>query len=81
MDALTEILKSVRLEGAVFFNAEFTAPWGFRSPPSSEVAALLRKGSRHVIIYQLVLAGRQSNDRKKEKPIDRVQEDFPTMFG
>lgn len=81
MDALTEILKSVRLEGAVFFNAEFTAPWGFRSPPSSEVAAFLRKGSRHVIIYQLVLAGRQSNDRKKEKPIDRVQEDFPTMFG
>lgn len=81
MDALTEILKSVRLEGAVFFNAEFTAPWGFRSPPSSEVAAFLRNGSRHVIIYQLVLAGRQSNDRKKEKPIDRVQEDFPTMFG
>jgi len=33
MDALTEILKSVRLEGAVFFNAEFTAPWGFRLPP------------------------------------------------
>ena len=58
MDALTEILKSLRLEGAVFFNAEFTAPWAFRSPPSSEVAAFLRKGSRHVIIYHLVLAGR-----------------------
>ena len=26
-------------------------------------------------------AAEQSNDRKKEKPIDRVQEDFPTMFG
>jgi len=27
MDALSDVLKSVRLEGAVFLNAEFTAPW------------------------------------------------------
>lgn len=27
MDALSDILKSVRLEGAVYLNAEFTAPW------------------------------------------------------
>jgi AraC-like DNA-binding protein len=58
MDALTEILHSVKLEGAVFFNAEFTAPWGFRSPPSGELAASLRKKSGHVIIYHFVLAGR-----------------------
>src|SRR3982750_3728923 len=27
MDALSDVLKSVQLEGAVFVNAEFTAPW------------------------------------------------------
>ncbi|MFA6986934.1 MAG: AraC family transcriptional regulator [Arenimonas sp.] len=27
MDALSDVLNSVRLEGAVFLNAEFTAPW------------------------------------------------------
>ncbi|HEY7904581.1 MAG TPA: cupin domain-containing protein, partial [Casimicrobiaceae bacterium] len=27
MDALSDILKSVRLEGAVYLNAEFSAPW------------------------------------------------------
>ena len=58
MDALSEILHSVKLEGAVFYNAEFTAPWGFRSPPSSEVAAFLRKGPKHVIIYHLLTKGR-----------------------
>ncbi len=58
MDALSEILHSVKLEGAVFYNAEFTAPWGFRSPPSCEVATFLRKGPRHVIIYHLLTAGR-----------------------
>jgi len=58
MDALSEILHSVKLEGALFYNAEFTAPWGFRSPPSSEVAAFLRNGPKHVIIYHLLTKGR-----------------------
>jgi AraC-like DNA-binding protein len=58
MDALSEILQSVKLEGAVFYNAQFSAPWGFRSPPSCEIAAFLRKGSRHVIIYHLLTQGR-----------------------
>jgi AraC-like DNA-binding protein len=58
MDAFSEILYSVKLEGAVFYNAEFTAPWGFRSPPTCEVAAFLRKRTKHVIIFQLVTAGR-----------------------
>ena len=30
MDALSDVLKSVRLEGAVYLNAEFTAPWCIR---------------------------------------------------
>ncbi|MBZ5643986.1 MAG: AraC family transcriptional regulator [Acidobacteriia bacterium] len=62
MDALSEILQSVQLEGAVFYNAEFTAPWGFRSPPACDVAAFLRKGPRHVIIYHLLTSGRAQGE-------------------
>jgi hypothetical protein len=58
VDALSEILDSVKLEGAIFFNAELTAPWGFRSPPSCEVAAILRKGPKHIVIYHLLTDGR-----------------------
>jgi AraC-like DNA-binding protein len=57
MDALSEILQSVKLEGAVFYNAEFTSPWGFRSPASDEVGAFLRK-RRHVILYHFLTSGR-----------------------
>src|SRR5215472_3664695 len=35
MDVLSEVLKVVKLEGAIYYNGEFTAPWSFRSPPSS----------------------------------------------
>ena len=27
MDALSDVLKSLRLEGAFYLNAEFSAPW------------------------------------------------------
>jgi AraC-like DNA-binding protein len=57
MDALSEILQSVKMEGAVFYNAEFTAPWGFRSPPTCEVMAFLHKGPKHMILYHLLLEG------------------------
>jgi AraC-like DNA-binding protein len=57
MDALSEILQSIKLEGAVFYKAEFTAPWGFRSPPTCEFAAFLRRGSKHVIVYHLLTQG------------------------
>jgi len=38
MDVLSIVLKTVKLEGAMFYNAEFSAPWSFRSPPSGLVA-------------------------------------------
>lgn len=58
MDVLSTVLKTVRLEGAMFFNAEFSAPWSFRSPPSCQVAPYLTAKSRHVIIYHLLTHGR-----------------------
>jgi AraC-like DNA-binding protein len=58
MDVLSEVLKTVKLDGALFYNAEFSAPWCFRSPPSRTVAPYFASGSRHVIIYHLLTEGR-----------------------
>jgi hypothetical protein len=38
MDAFSEILSCVKLNGAVFFTAEFSAPWGFSAPASKHMA-------------------------------------------
>jgi AraC-like DNA-binding protein len=58
MDVLSEVLESVRLDGAMFYNAEFSAPWCFRSPPSSTLAPYLSDSRRHVIIFHLLTEGR-----------------------
>jgi AraC-like DNA-binding protein len=58
MDVLSTILKTVKLEGAVFYNAECSAPWSFRAPRSSLVAPYLSPEPKHVIMYHLLTHGR-----------------------
>jgi AraC-like DNA-binding protein len=68
MDAISEVLKVVRVTGAAFFNAEFTAPWGFSSPPTEQIAAALRApGTERLAIYHLVTHG-AAQIRMKGKP-------------
>ena len=57
MDAFSEILSSVKLNGAVFFTAEFSAPWGFSAPASSTMAAKIAPGAEHLVLYHLVVDG------------------------
>lgn len=57
MDAFSEILSGVKLNGAVFFNAEFSAPWGVVSPGSAALAPALAPGAIHLVVYHLVVDG------------------------
>jgi AraC-like DNA-binding protein len=58
MDAFSEILSRVKLNGALFFNADFSAPWGFAAPASKTLAPSLAPGAPHLVIYHLVIEGR-----------------------
>ena len=57
MDAFSEILSGVKLNGAVFFTAEFSAPWGFSAPASKQMADRLAPGAAHFLLYHLVVDG------------------------
>ena len=48
----------VKLDSAIFFNAEFSSPWCIRSPASEMAARLLAQSGRHVIIFHLLVKGR-----------------------
>ena len=58
MDVLSTVLKMVKLEGSLFYNAEFSAPWRLRSPESCLLAPYLSSEPRHIIIYHLLTHGR-----------------------
>jgi AraC-like DNA-binding protein len=57
MDVLSEVLRAVKLEGAIFFNGEFSAPWCFRSAPSPEARTMLTPAGGHLIIYHFLTEG------------------------
>ncbi len=58
MDVLSEVLKAVKLDGAVFFNGEFSSPWCAREPDAGTLASYLPTRPKHVIIFHLITEGR-----------------------
>lgn len=57
MDAFSEVLSGVRLKGAMFFSAEFSAPWRISAPHSRALASTLELGALHTVIYHFVVDG------------------------
>lgn len=49
-------LDAVRLDGAIFFRAEYTEPWSYESPIGLE--QVLRPGSKRLIYFHVVHTGR-----------------------
>src|ERR1043166_6231052 len=58
MDALSDVLNSVRLEGAVYLNAEFTAPWCIRVELGLASVRERLAGSEHVAFFHFLTEGR-----------------------
>ncbi len=58
MDVLSEVLRVVKLEGALFFNGEFSAPWCLSSSQSSAAAASLSSVAGHMILFHFLTEGR-----------------------
>ena len=58
VDALSEVLRTVRLTGAAYFNAVASAPWVAEPPTRERVLARILPGARHLISYHVVTEGR-----------------------
>jgi AraC-like DNA-binding protein len=57
MDAFSEVLGGVRLKGAMFFSAAFSAPWQLSTPHCRVLAPSLAPGASHIVIYHFVVDG------------------------
>jgi AraC-like DNA-binding protein len=56
-DTLSEVLRAVRLTGAVFFDIQACAPWVAEAPAAREVGPHIMPGCEHVIEYHVLTAG------------------------
>ena len=60
MDVLSEVLKVVKLQGALFYNGEFSSPWSVYAASSQELARYYGTDAEHVIVYHLLSEGHAS---------------------
>ncbi|RYF43557.1 MAG: AraC family transcriptional regulator [Comamonadaceae bacterium] len=75
MDALSETLRVVRLTGAIFINARFTAPWCYQSPPADAAAPLLEPGAERVVIFHMITEGECHVEMGDSAPVRLVAGD------
>jgi AraC-like DNA-binding protein len=57
-DTLSDLLRTVRLTGAVFFDIQAAAPWAMLQPTGPVIADSVLPGVQHLISYHAVTAGR-----------------------
>lgn len=57
LDPLSDVLRSVRLRGSVYFHVSCRDEWSALAVPSSEMAPAVMPGAEHVIEYHLALKG------------------------
>jgi len=57
-DALSDVLKTVRLTGATFFDVTASDPWVAESAPCELILPRILPGAKHLIAYHVVVEGR-----------------------
>jgi AraC-like DNA-binding protein len=56
-DALSEVLRTVRLSGAVLFTVDASAPWVARTPPAHEIGARILPGAERFLEFHFIKSG------------------------
>ena len=75
-DVLSDVLRSVRLTGAVYFDFDLSSPWVAEAPPSREIAATVMPGAQRVIEYHLIARGSCWGHLVGEPPIRLTEGDL-----
>jgi AraC family transcriptional regulator, alkane utilization regulator len=57
MDVLSDVLRVVRLSGAVFFTADFSAPWALESPIPDMLASAVMPEAECVVLFHILVEG------------------------
>lgn len=69
MDALSDVLRAVRLSGAFFFDVTARGPWVAETPEGKCVVDKMFPGSDHLICYHLIMEGECWATLDGEEPI------------
>lgn len=56
-DPLSEVLRTVKLTGVLFFLVDATSPWGIEVPRASAFGPIILPRAQHIVSYHIVVQG------------------------
>jgi AraC-like DNA-binding protein len=68
-DTLSDVLRAVRLTGAVFIDVDVTAPWATFAPKSHHLIPLIMPDAQHLVSYHLITEGECYAVQKSHEPV------------
>jgi AraC-like DNA-binding protein len=74
-DTLSDVLRAVRLRGAVFYYIDGTSPWVAEAPPAQEIIPGIMPGVEHLIEFHAVVRGSCWAAIVGEKPVRLAERD------
>jgi AraC-like DNA-binding protein len=69
VDALSDVLRAVRLTGAIFFDISASEPWVAATPPGQSIVGRIFPDADHLIPYHIVTTGSCWGSLDGEPPI------------
>src|SRR3546814_5595699 len=57
LDVLSDVLRAVRLTGAIYFDIHAHAPWVAESPPVAAICGSVMPDFEHVICFHILMEG------------------------
>src|SRR5690606_6695625 len=78
VDVLSDVMRAVRLNGAVYFDVRASEPVVAETPNMSQVGYQLLPGAAHVIPFHIMLRGRcwAESTERDEPPIELKEGDI-----
>src|SRR5688500_3190200 len=70
MDALSDLLRVVRLSGGVFLDAEFSAPWSITAQVGPEDCRLVLAEPARIIAFHYVISGNLLLQIDRDPPVE-----------
>jgi AraC-like DNA-binding protein len=70
MDALSDVLRVIRLKGCVFLHAQFTAPWCIFTEITGEHCGAFLQDAEHIVLYHYVVSGRMIAHIPDSQPVE-----------
>jgi AraC-like DNA-binding protein len=70
VDALSDVLRVVRLDGAYFYAVQASEPWSVEAVPAAELTPDILPGAEHLISYHILTQGRCWGGLAGQPPVE-----------